>query len=145
MGLFVIFKMHHTTATALVVAALLILIVAGLLAVCFLLRKYCRCAYDLHYSLNYGKVPKGAVLVPTEDQMEAGEVSKRSTLAIGKLQNPAFLRCILKANLHISRFWHRQLTTSHIIPPSDTTSSKAQSTIPTLEFDSSRSRTASID
>jgi len=75
--------MHHTTATGLVVTGLLVLIVVALFALCFVLRKYCRCAYDLHYSLNYGKVPKGSVLVPTEDQLEAGELSKRSTFNVG--------------------------------------------------------------
>jgi len=75
--------MHHTTATGLVVTGLLVLIVVGLFLLCFVLRKYCRCAYQLQYSLNYGKVPKGSQLVPTEDQLEAGDMSKRSTLNIG--------------------------------------------------------------
>jgi len=74
--------MHHTTATALVVTALVVLTAVALIALCFLLRKYCRCAYALQYTLNYGKVPKGAVLVPTEDQMENGDISKRSTLNV---------------------------------------------------------------
>lgn len=77
--------MHHTTATGLVVTGLLVLICVALFALCFLLRKYCRCAYNLNYTLNYGKVPRGSVLVSTEDQMEAGggDMSKRSTLNMG--------------------------------------------------------------
>jgi len=68
--------MHHTTATALVITALTVLIIVSCFVLCFILRKYCRCAYDLRYSLNYGKANKGAVLLPTEDHMEAGDVSK---------------------------------------------------------------------